>query len=130
MSYLPLRWLTVVFRLNIGTFAPGEVGGGLGEEKRVLRYLAILFVGAALGVCGTMAFHIDRPGPSAGDWLLFAGAVVGVILTISGTLIIDNFRTEEEEKKRRKLLLTILSDIEEHLVAASANVEDLPVDSV
>ena len=60
-----------------------------------IAYIVSLLVGCALGISGTMALHLARPGPDAGDWLAFAGALTGVVLTISGTLWLEDYRAKK-----------------------------------
>ena len=70
-----------------------------------------LILGLLIGICGTMALHVDRPGPDAGDWLGFAGALVGVVLTIVGALWLEGHKASAGARDDSALLLKVLGEI-------------------
>ena len=82
-------------------------------------YLIVLLVGCALGVAGTMAFHVTRPGPNAGDWLAFAGALTGVVLTITGTLWLEDYRAKKGERDGVEIYRNAVNEIRAKLSDAS-----------
>lgn len=86
-----------------------------------LTTISALFLGLIIGVCATMALHVDRPGPDAGDWLGFAGALVGVVFTIAGTLWLEHYRASSGAREDRNILLATLREINVKLIAAAAN---------
>jgi hypothetical protein len=81
-------------------------------------YIAFLVAGVALGVAGTMALHVSKPGPDAGDWLSFSGAVVGVTFTILGTLWLEDYRAKRGEREGAKIVRTSVEEIRTKLAAA------------
>lgn len=84
-----------------------------------LTTLFSLILGLLIGVCATMALHVDQPGPDAGDWLAFAGALVGVVFTIVGTLWLEHYRATANAREDRLMLLRTLKEMQEALTAAA-----------
>jgi hypothetical protein len=92
--------------------------GSLGVMKAATG-IAILLVGVCIGAGFTMALGFSEPVADAGDWLAFTGALVGVVVTILGTLMLEAYRAGSEERKQRKILLTTLDEFSEALRLAS-----------
>lgn len=86
---------------------------------KVATGIAILLVGVCIGVGFTMALGFREPIADAGDWLAFTGALVGVVVTILGTLMLERYRSGSEERKQRKILVTTLEEVSEALRLAS-----------
>lgn len=93
---------------------------------RVTTFFALL-LGLGVGVCGTMALHFDQPGPDAGDWLGFAGALVGVVFTIIGTLWLEHYRATANVRDDLLILQKTLKEIHDALNAAKKNRGVLPI---
>lgn len=74
-----------------------------------------------------MALHIDRPGPDAGDWLAFAGALVGVAFTIAGTLWLESYRASKGEREDQQLVLKVLNEVRSALREVNQPRGDQPV---
>ena len=89
--------------------------------------IAALILGVLIGICGTMALHIDHPGPDAGDWLTFAGALVGVFFTISGTLWLEDYRASKGERDDKKLLMKALDEMHATLGQINEPRGDAPI---
>lgn len=66
--------------------------------------LAALLIGALIGIGLTMALQIEVPGADAGDWLAFTGALVGVVVTILGTLWLEHHRVTSGERQNRRIV--------------------------
>lgn len=66
-----------------------------------------------------MAFHVNAVGPDAGDWLAFAGALVGVVLTISGTLWLEDFRSKARDKRGTASFIKAVNDVSRKLQVAA-----------
>lgn len=72
-----------------------------------------LLVGSAfaLGVlCSTGA------AATRGDWLSFAGALLGAAITIAGSIAVLEWQRASEERERQQLLLDLLEDVDEACV--------------
>ncbi|MEZ5682290.1 MAG: hypothetical protein R3E14_13455 [Erythrobacter sp.] len=80
-----------------------------------IAYVVALLVGCALGISGAMALHVARPGPDAGDWLAFAGALTGVVLTISGTLWLEDYRAKKGERDGIEIYRNAVGEIQRKL---------------
>jgi predicted outer membrane lipoprotein/sarcosine oxidase delta subunit len=93
---------------------------------RLTTFFALL-LGLVIGVCATMALYVDRPGPDPGDWLGFAGALVGVVFTIVGTLWLEHYRTTANEREDRVILLATLDEIRNALTAVTAGRGNTPI---
>lgn len=66
-----------------------------------------------------MAFHVARPGPDAGDWLAFAGALTGVVLTITGTLWLEDYRAKRGERDGIEIFRSAVNEIQTRLHEAA-----------
>jgi hypothetical protein len=77
---------------------------------RVAEVIAALLMGVLIGVGVTMALTSSPPA-EAGDWLAFAGALVGVVATILGTLWLEHHRSRATERKQRATVTTSLNEI-------------------
>lgn len=93
---------------------------------RLTTFFALL-LGLIIGVCATMALQVDRSGPDAGDWLGFAGALVGVVFTIVGTLWLEHYRATASLREDRAILLATLDEIRAGLEAAKADRGGVPI---
>ena len=82
--------------------------------------LVALIIGILIGVCGAMGLNVDRPGPDAGDWLGFAGALIGVVLTIIGTLWLERYKATAGDRESQEILLSSLREIETGLSRVAA----------
>ena len=78
-------------------------------------HFAALFVGILIGVGATLAFHLNRPGPDAGDWLAFIGALVGVSVTILGTLWLEDYRASRQERENIEIYRSSLNEMSKFL---------------
>ena len=70
----------------------------------------VLLVGSAFGLGVLFA---TGAGASRGDWLSFAGALLGAAITITGSITVLEWQRASEERERRALLLELLEDVDE-----------------
>lgn len=77
---------------------------------RPAEVIAAVLVGALIGVGVTMALT-SSPSADAGDWLAFAGALVGVVATILGTLWLEHYRSQATERKQRATVTSSLNEV-------------------
>ncbi len=84
-----------------------------------LAILISLLVGGAVGAAAAMATKKTVPGADAGDWLSFAGALVGVVVTIAGALWLEHHKSTTQQRKERQILLRCLADLRSALNSAS-----------
>lgn len=91
-------------------------------------YIVCILVGCALGVAGTMAFHVAVPGPDSGDWLAFAGALTGVVLTITGTLWLEDYRAKRGERDGIEIYRSAVQEIQKSLDAVARERGDEAID--
>lgn len=89
--------------------------------------IAALLLGILIGICGTMALHVDNPGPDAGDWLTFAGALIGVVFTITGTLWLEGYRASKGEREDKQLLMKALDEMRAALGQVNQPRGDAPI---
>lgn len=82
---------------------------------RTIYILSALVVGILIGVCATLALYVVKPGPDAGDWLTFAGALIGVVLTIGATVVIEDFRNWNKFRQDLDMLIATLNDIKKFI---------------
>lgn len=69
----------------------------------------LLFASAfALGVLFSNGADASR-----GDWLSFAGALLGAAITIVGSITVLEWQRASEERERQRLLLELLKDVDE-----------------
>lgn len=83
-----------------------------------LTTIFALIVGMLIGIGGTMALGVSVPTANAGDWLAFLGALVGVVVTIIGTLWLEHYRATSGEREDRKIVLSSLDEIRDRLLDA------------
>lgn len=95
---------------------------------RTLHILLTLAIGILIGVCATLALYVVKPGPAAGDWLTFAGALVGVVLTVIATLIIEDLRKWSGTRRDLKVLSDTLGDVEQYIQQIKVPRGDLPLE--
>ena len=93
-----------------------------------LTTLTALILGLVIGICGTMALHVDQPGPDAGDWLGFAGALFGVVFTIVGTLWLERYKATASDRENQKILLDTLDELKNGLARVCAPRGDDAID--
>lgn len=95
---------------------------------RSLYILGTLVIGILIGVCGTLAIYVVKPGPDAGDWLTFAGALIGVVLTVGATVVIEDLRSWNRLRQELGVLIATLNDIKKYIDDVLKPRGDLPLD--
>ena len=88
------------------------------RQSKGIRFLPT-FIGGALLVGSAFALGVlFATGAEAtrGDWLSFAGALLGAAITIAGSIAVLEWQRASEERERRALLLELLEDVEEACV--------------
>jgi hypothetical protein len=90
-------------------------------SKLPMRLLAVLLVIVciALGIAIGSAAGADR-----GDWLSFAGALVGSALTVAGSVIVIEYQQSREQRGQEQMFLELLDDIDKACVPFQCADED------
>ena len=76
---------------------------------RTSLLLIISIASAGVGVALTFAFGPSAIAISSGDWLQFAGAMVGVIFAIWGALAVEHWRQREADRRDERVLLSSMT---------------------
>lgn len=77
--------------------------------KLPIGLLAILLV----IVCIALGIAIgSSAGADRGDWLSFAGALVGSALTVAGSVIVIEYQQSREQRGQERILRELLDDVE------------------
>lgn len=83
-----------------------------------MRWYTKLPIGllAILSIIVCIAFGItigSSAGADRGDWLSFAGALVGSALTVAGSVIVLEYQQSRERREQELMLRELLKDIED-----------------
>jgi len=73
-----------------------------------LLVITLIIASAALGVAFGSSAGADR-----GDWLSFAGALVGSALTVAGSVIVMEYQQSREQRDQEEMLWDLLKDIQD-----------------
>lgn len=95
---------------------------------RTIHILLTLAIGILIGVCATLALYVVKPGPDAGDWLTFAGALIGVVLTVGATVVIEDLRSVNKFRQDLGVLIATLNDIKKYIDDVKKARGDRPLD--
>lgn len=81
----------------------------------VLSIIVCVAVGIAIG---------SSAGADRGDWLSFAGALVGSALTVAGSVIVIEYQQSREQRGQERILRELLDDIDKACTAFQLADED------
>ncbi|WP_088183094.1 hypothetical protein [Sphingobium sp. Z007] len=82
----------------------------MSHKERIESFL-IGGLSGLMVVAAYLVMHAWSSGANAGDWLGFAGALLGTILAIGGAIFVEHYRRKMERNDELRLLRSALSRI-------------------